>query len=104
MNPYDAWAQVYDHLTENVEYEARSAYISGFFLQYGVEPGAQVLDLACGTGSISRCLLERGYRVTGVDLSADMLTIAQSKCPEGAFYRASMTEYSACVCWTVSIT
>lgn len=48
MNPYDAWAQVYDHLTENVEYEARSAYISGFFLQYGVEPGAQVLDLACG--------------------------------------------------------
>ena len=43
MNPYDAWAQVYDHLTENVEYEARSAYISGFFLQYGVEPGAQVL-------------------------------------------------------------
>ena len=57
MNPYDAWAQVYDHLTENVEYEARSAYISGFFLQYGVEPGAQVLDLACGTGSISRCLL-----------------------------------------------
>ena len=66
MNPYDAWAQVYDHLTENVEYEARSAYISGFFLQYGVEPGAQVLDLACGTGSISRCLLERGYRVTGV--------------------------------------
>lgn len=54
MNPYDAWAQVYDHLTENVEYEARSAYISGFFLQYGVEPGAQVLDLACGTGSISR--------------------------------------------------
>ena len=61
MNPYDAWAQVYDHLTENVEYEARSAYISGFFLQYGVEPGAQVLDLACGTGSISRCLLEQGY-------------------------------------------
>lgn len=109
MNPYDAWAQVYDHLTENVEYEARSAYISGFFLQYGVEPGAQVLDLACGTGSISRCLLERGYRVTGVDLSADMLTIAQSKCPEGAFYRASMTEYSApaqfdaCVCLLDSI-
>ena len=53
MNPYDAWAQVYDHLTENVEYEARSAYISGFFLQYGVEPGAQVLDLACGTGAVS---------------------------------------------------
>ena len=109
MNPYDAWARVYDHLTENVEYEARSAYISGFFLQYGVEPGAQVLDLACGTGSISRCLLERGYRVTGVDLSADMLTIAQSKCPDGAFYQASMTAYSApaqfdaCVCLLDSI-
>ena len=56
MNPYDAWAQVYDHLTENVEYEARSAYISGFFLQYGIEPGAQVLDLACGTGSLTRVL------------------------------------------------
>lgn len=35
MNPYDAWARVYDRLTENVEYEARSAYISGFFCNMG---------------------------------------------------------------------
>lgn len=109
MNPYDAWAQVYDRLTENVEYEARSAYISGFFLQYGVLPGAKVLDLACGTGSISRCLLEQGYQVTGVDLSGDMLTVAQQKCPQGTFYQASMTdyaapgEYDACVCLLDSI-
>jgi len=80
INPYDAWAQVYDHLTENVEYEARSAYISGFFLQYGVEPGAQVLDLACGTGSLTRVLAERGYEMIGADLSQEMLAQAAEKC------------------------
>ena len=79
MNPYDAWAQVYDHLTENVEYEARSAYISGFFLQYGVEPGAQVLDLACGTGSMTWLLAGRGYELIAVDGSQEMLAAAREK-------------------------
>ena len=108
MSSYEGLAASYDALTTDVGYEKRADFLEKLFRRSRI-PVHTVLDLACGTGSISRCLLERGYRVTGVDLSADMLTIAQSKCPEGAFYRASMTEYSApaqfdaCVCLLDSI-
>ena len=39
-----------------------------------------VAELACGTGSLARLLAQRGYQVTAVDLSEDMLCVAQQKC------------------------
>jgi demethylmenaquinone methyltransferase/2-methoxy-6-polyprenyl-1,4-benzoquinol methylase len=44
-------------------------------------PGARVLDAACGTGDLSRSLLEAGYRTVGVDLSAGMLAAARTDAP-----------------------
>ena len=95
MSQYNTLASFYDALTENVQYEARSAYISGFFSRYGVQHGSTVLDLACGTGSLTACLRELGYQMTGVDLSPDMLTLAKQKCPDCDFILCSMTEYIA---------
>ena len=40
------------------------------------------VDLACGTGSVTRLLAEKGLRVVGVDMSEDMLTVASDKCAE----------------------
>lgn len=74
MSNYNILAQYYDELTLDVDYEVRSDYISGFF-----KPNGSVLDLACGTGSISKCLIEKGYSVIGLDLSEDMLSIASNK-------------------------
>lgn len=109
MSNYDTFALFYDALTENVDYEARSAYISGFFLRYGVLPGCSVLDLACGTGSVTKCLSDMGYKMRGVDLSEEMLTVAKNKCPDTEFFCCDMTEYRSekqfegCVCCLDSI-
>ncbi len=73
---YNCLASFYDSLTENVDYAVRSAYISNFFIRYGITEGI-LLDLACGTGKIGIAFAQKGYDVIGVDASPDMLCKAQ---------------------------
>lgn len=79
MKPYNHFAEIYDDLTENVNYKVRSDYISDFFNEYNIPKNATVLDLACGTGSISAELIKKGYHLTGIDLSSEMLSVADNK-------------------------
>jgi SAM-dependent methyltransferase len=44
--------------------------------------GADVVDLACGTGSVARSALRRGARVTGVDLTPELVEIARGASPD----------------------
>jgi len=53
---YNTFAKFYDTLTENVEYKKRADYISSFFKRYA-DKCDTVLDLACGTGSVSKYLI-----------------------------------------------
>lgn len=79
MNSYGPLARRYDVLTRDVDYAAWARYLQKHFARAGGEIGS-VVDLACGTGSLT-CLLSRlGYTVTGVDLSPDMLALAADKC------------------------
>jgi len=78
MSAYSFFAKYYDELTQNVEYVQRADYFSALLLSCGVESGT-VLDLACGTGSLSVELAKRGYDIIGVDMSEDMLCQAQNK-------------------------
>lgn len=78
MSGYENFANVYDALTENVDYKQRSAYYCALLRQYGVADGL-LLDLACGTGSMSLYFAQCGYDVIGVDSSAAMLSQAQQK-------------------------
>ncbi len=89
---YNTFALFYDRLTENADYEVRSDYISNFFSQYG-SGGKNVLDLACGTGTLCALLSAKGYDVTGIDLSADMLTVAKNKCPDSKFICADISDF-----------
>lgn len=80
MDCYGFLANYYDSLTTDVEYEAWADYLEHFFSRMG---GVRaVTDLGCGTGSLTAVLARRGYAMTGVDLSPDMLTIAADKCGE----------------------
>lgn len=79
MKPYNHFAEIYDDLTENVNYKVRSDYISGFFDKYNIPKNGKILDLACGTGSISKELFEKGYDLIGADLSLEMLSVADNK-------------------------
>jgi 2-polyprenyl-3-methyl-5-hydroxy-6-metoxy-1,4-benzoquinol methylase len=56
-------------------------------------PAAAVLDLGCGAGvPVTRWLANRGYAVTGVDVSARQLDLARTHVPEATFIKADMTE------------
>lgn len=78
MSSYTAFARFYDELTENAEYEKRSKYIKHFLDKNNIK-GKTLLDLACGTCSVSLPLAKYGYKIIGVDLSENMLEIASEK-------------------------
>ena len=78
MRGYGAFAWYYDELTENVSYQKRADYFLQLIEKFG-SSGPIVLDLACGTGSLSMELAQRGCDVIGVDASEDMLSVAQEK-------------------------
>ena len=78
MSIYEALAGGYDDLTSDVAYGRRADYLERLF-QKSRLPVRTVLDLACGTGSMTAVLTERGYELIGVDESPDMLAVAREK-------------------------
>lgn len=75
---YGSFAYVYDKFMDDVPYEEWADYIQSLLMEYGVLEGL-VLELGCGTGSLTEILDSRGYDMIGVDISADMLDIAMEK-------------------------
>ena len=75
---YEALAGCYDALTGDVQYEKRAAYLKRL-LRRAKRKVETVLDLACGTGTMTCLLAEQGYDMIGVDLSEDMLAEAMNK-------------------------
>jgi len=78
MSAYEALAGVYDSLTGDVCYEKRADYIEKLFQRSRI-PVHTVLDLACGTGTMTAILTERGYEMIAVDGSPEMLAEAREK-------------------------
>ncbi len=78
MKTYKSFAAHYDSLTQNVDYAALCEHYTALISQYG-NGGNLVLDLACGTGSLSVLLAKSGYDVIGVDASEEMLSLAMNK-------------------------
>lgn len=78
MEAYTGFAEVYDIFMDNVPYEEWADYIEDILKEYGIEDGL-VLDLGCGTGSMTQELAGRGYDMIGVDYSGEMLEIAMEK-------------------------
>lgn len=74
---YAHLAAVYDRLMADSPYDQWLDWLERVWEKRG-KP-RQVIDLGCGTGSIAIPLAKRGYRVTGVDLSAEMLAVAYDK-------------------------
>lgn len=78
MNAYASLAPWYDALTGDVPYTAIAEYCKAHFLARS-RPVRTVLDLACGTGTLSALLAESGYEMISVDRSPDMLAEAAEK-------------------------
>lgn len=81
MSGYSFFSSVYDTLTENVNYADRADYIADLLADNGIKGGI-LLDLACGTGTLSIEMANKGFEVIGVDSSADMLSVAMNNAYE----------------------
>lgn len=78
MEAYTSFAEVYDQFMDNVPYREWADFLQEILQKEEINDGL-VLDLGCGTGSMTEELAGRGYDMIGVDNSEDMLEIAMEK-------------------------
>ena len=78
MKSYQIFAIIYDMLMDNVDYPAWSDYVAELLAKQGIKDGL-ILELGCGTGTITELLANKGYDMIGVDNSPEMLNIATTK-------------------------
>lgn len=78
MDSYVAFASSYDELTTDVPYGAFADFYEDIFRSNGLKPNS-LIDLACGTGTLTEIMADRGYDMTAVDSSPDMLAVAADK-------------------------
>jgi len=78
VEAYHAFAAVYDRLMEEIPYEKWCDYVTGLLQEHGIADGL-LLELGCGTGTLTEMFAEKGYDMIGIDLSEDMLMEAMDK-------------------------
>ncbi len=78
MESYGDFAELYDQLMYDIDYKEWFDYIEKIFKRDGKKP-KNILEMACGTGSLTKHFCEANYNVTCFDLSEEMLTVAYSK-------------------------
>ena len=108
MSCYGSLAQWYDAFTEDVPYDE---FLSFYEAEFAGNDGEfrLILDLCCGTGSITAKMAAKGYEMIGVDASPDMLMEAREKTPETLFLCQDAVELDlfgtvdACICCLDSI-
>ncbi len=91
MSAYSKFAEIYDSLMTDVPYNKIADIIDKRIQKHKIS-NKLVLDLACGTGTLTAELMEKGYELIGADASAEMLNIARAKCPDVLFLNQSMEE------------
>lgn len=98
MGNRNAWREFFNgHASvymENVFTKNTAAEVDFLIEELGLTPGSMILDIGCGTGRHSVALAQRGYRMTGVDLSPGMLAEAR-KTAEAAGVELELVEADA---------
>lgn len=97
MPAYGPLAPLYDRLTRDVDYEAFADFYEAVFREREAKVRS-LLDLGCGTGSLTAIMASRGFDLVAADASPEMLAVARDKCgelsgvPSPLFICQSMTE------------
>jgi SAM-dependent methyltransferase len=81
---YDPFARMYNE-SWGLQFCEKTFPILEKLLLKKIPPNSQILDLCCGTGQISKQLLEKGYQLTGLDGSESMLHYARQNAPKAEF-------------------
>lgn len=91
-SPYDDFAWFYNKYWAT-EVAADFLQATERLLLHHVRTGAHILDVCCGTGQLAATLLARGYRVTGLDVSREMLRYARRNASAATLLRADATSF-----------
>lgn len=87
---YDLIAERYSEWTGETLEDERARYVSLLFER--LPPGAEVLELGCATGVPTTRELVKRFAVTGVDISARNIALAQQRAPQAIFKQADITQ------------
>ncbi|MGI6108229.1 MAG: class I SAM-dependent DNA methyltransferase [Eubacteriaceae bacterium] len=94
---YEEFAAIYDSLMAEVDYDEWADYLYRQLLN-GKRETRKILEFGCGTGSITTRLAEKGFEMTAVDLSEEMLTVADEKAAQQnlpiRFYLGDMASFT----------
>jgi SAM-dependent methyltransferase len=91
---FENYAKYYDLLYKDKDYKKEIDYIDSLIKKHSKKDNISVLDLGCGTGIHANYLSEKGYTVTGIDFSEDMIAIAnQKKKPNTEFFVFDATDF-----------
>lgn len=86
MDIYGNFSRLYDNLMEDFDYKSWGEYIKKILDKKNIQ-SKLILEMACGTGSLTAELLELGYSVDGFDASPEMLSVAANKLKKYKNYR-----------------
>lgn len=92
MDTYGKFAKIYDKLMKDVPYEDIAKIVDGKIKKHKIKNNI-ILDLACGTGTLTKALADKGYEMIGADASFDMLQVAKEKNPDVLFLNQSMEDF-----------
>ena len=82
---YGSFAYYYDRFMDNIPYDEWTGYLQELLIGQGIKNGL-VLELGCGTGKVTRRLKAYGYDMIGIDISEEMLEMAQNRENDGILY------------------
>ena len=92
MAPYDDFAWFYDRYWGEEFHSAAFPILDRIWLRR-LPPAARVLDVCCGTGHLSALLTARGFHVTGLDVSREMIACARANAPAAEFMVADAANF-----------
>ena len=89
---YTTFAEFYDEMMDNIPYYEWESYLLQLLYLNNAKPDAKVLELGCGTGTMTQLMRSDGFDVTGVDISEEMIRLAKQKCPSASLKQMDMRD------------